>query len=44
MLAIFFISLVVMMFLGVPIAVSLGLSTVLGVMMHETLPLEIIPQ
>lgn len=44
MLAVFFITLIVMMFLGVPIAVSLGLSTVLGVMMHDTLPLEIIPQ
>lgn len=44
MLAIFFISLLVLMFLGVPIAVSLGLSTVLGVLMHDTLPLEIIPQ
>ncbi len=32
------------MFLSVPIAFSLGLSTVIGVLMHDTLPLEIIPQ
>ncbi|MBE1555535.1 TRAP transporter large permease [Sporosarcina limicola] len=44
MLLVFFISLFVLIFLGVPIAFSLGLSTVLGVLMHETLPLEIIPQ
>lgn len=37
-------SLFVFMFLSVPIAFSLGLSTVIGVLMHDTLPLEIIPQ
>ncbi|TQR07486.1 TRAP transporter large permease [Psychrobacillus soli] len=44
MLIAFFISLFVLMFLGVPIAVSLGLSTVLGIFLHETLPMEIVPQ
>lgn len=44
MLLVFFVSLFVFMFLGVPIAFSLGLSTVLGIMLHETLPMEIIPQ
>ncbi|WP_042470268.1 TRAP transporter large permease [Bacillus ndiopicus] len=44
MLIAFFISLFVFMFLSVPIAFSLGLSTVIGVLMHDTLPLEIIPQ
>ncbi|MFJ7969750.1 TRAP transporter large permease [Psychrobacillus sp. NPDC096389] len=44
MLIIFFISLFVLMFLGVPIAISLGLSTVLGISLHETLPMEIVPQ
>ncbi|WHY33904.1 TRAP transporter large permease [Cytobacillus firmus] len=44
MLPVFFISLFVFIFLSVPIAFSLGLSTALGVWMHDTLPLEIIPQ
>lgn len=44
MLIAFFVSLFVFMFLSVPIAISLGLSTIIGVMMHATLPLEIIPQ
>lgn len=44
MLIAFFVSLFVFMFLSVPIAFSLGLSTVIGVLMHDTLPLEIIPQ
>lgn len=44
MLAVFFISLFVFIFLSVPIAFALGLSTVLGISMHETLPMEIIPQ
>lgn len=44
MLIAFFISLFVLMFLGVPIAISLGLSTVLGIFLHETLPMEIVPQ
>ncbi|WP_313894000.1 TRAP transporter large permease [Psychrobacillus sp.] len=44
MLILFFISLFVLMFLGVPIAVSLGLSTVIGISLHETLPMEIVPQ
>lgn len=44
MLAVFFISLFIFIFLSVPIAFSLGLSTVLGISMHETLPMEIIPQ
>ncbi|MDF2037746.1 TRAP transporter large permease [Cytobacillus oceanisediminis] len=44
MLPVFFISLFIFIFLSVPIAFSLGLSTVLGVWMHDTLPLEIVPQ
>lgn len=44
MLPVFFISLFVFIFLSVPVAFSLGLSTVLGVWLHETLPLEIVPQ
>ncbi|RBP94427.1 C4-dicarboxylate transporter DctM subunit [Cytobacillus firmus] len=44
MLPVFFISLFIFIFLSVPIAFSLGLSTALGVWMHDTLPLEIIPQ
>ncbi len=44
MLIIFFVSLFVFMFLGVPIAFSLGLSTVLGITLHDTLPMEIVPQ
>ncbi|MGY6213157.1 TRAP transporter large permease [Cytobacillus firmus] len=44
MLPVFFISLFVFIFLSVPIAFSLGLSTALGVWLHDTLPLEIIPQ
>ncbi|AYA76475.1 C4-dicarboxylate ABC transporter permease [Bacillus sp. Y1] len=44
MLPVFFVSLFVFIFLSVPIAFSLGLSTVLGVWMHDTLPLEIVPQ
>lgn len=44
MLIAFFISLFVLMFLGVPIAISLGLSTVLGITMHEVIPLETVPQ
>lgn len=44
MLIAFFVSLFVLMFLGVPIAISLGLSTVLGISLHETLPMEIVPQ
>ncbi|EKN63250.1 TRAP transporter large permease [Schinkia azotoformans] len=44
MLPVFFISLMIFIFLSVPIAFSLGLSTVLGVWMHETMPMEIIPQ
>lgn len=44
MLIAFFVSLFIFMFLSVPIAFSLGLSTVIGVLMHDTLPLEIIPQ
>ncbi len=44
MLPVFFISLFVFIFLSVPVAFSLGLSTVLGVWLHDTLPLEIVPQ
>jgi len=44
MLPVFFISLMIFIFLSVPIAFSLGLSTVLGVWLHETLSMEIIPQ
>jgi C4-dicarboxylate transporter DctM subunit len=44
MLPVFFISLFIFVFLSVPVAFSLGLSTVLGVWMHDTLPLEIVPQ
>lgn len=44
MLPVFFISLMIFIFLSVPIAFSLGLSTVLGVWLHETMPMEIIPQ
>ncbi|UFJ39914.1 TRAP transporter large permease [Brevibacillus humidisoli] len=44
MLALFFISLAVLLFLSVPIASSLSLATIVGVWFHDTLPLEIIPQ
>ncbi|MEZ7173730.1 TRAP transporter large permease [Sporosarcina sp. OR05] len=44
MLIIFFISLVVLMFMSVPIAVALGLATALGIGMHETLPLMTVAQ
>ncbi|MGG3449117.1 TRAP transporter large permease [Domibacillus aminovorans] len=44
MLPIFFISLFVLLFLSVPIAFSLGLSTVAGIWMHDSLPLDVVPQ
>ncbi|OKL36422.1 TRAP transporter large permease [Domibacillus mangrovi] len=44
MLPIFFISLLVLLFLSVPIAFSLGLSTVAGIWMHGSLPLDVVPQ
>lgn len=44
MLPIFFISLFVLLFLSVPIAFSLGLSTVAGIWLHDSLPLDVVPQ
>lgn len=44
MLLLFFISLFVLLFLSVPVAVSLGLATTLGIMMHETIPLMTVAQ
>ncbi|MFM1653655.1 TRAP transporter large permease [Brevibacillus sp. B_LB10_24] len=44
MLAIFFLLLFVLLFLSVPIASSLSLATIAGVWMHDTLPMQIIPQ
>jgi len=44
MLAVFFISLLIFLFLSVPIATSLSLATVAGVSLHDTLQLQIIPQ
>ncbi|WP_147054410.1 TRAP transporter large permease [Sporosarcina luteola] len=44
MLVIFFISLVILMFMSVPIAVSLGLATALGIWMHDTMPLMTVAQ
>jgi len=32
------------MFIGVPIAISLGLSTIIGIALHETLNMAIVPQ
>jgi C4-dicarboxylate transporter DctM subunit len=44
MLAIFFLLLFILLFLSVPIASSLGLATIAGLWMHDTLPMQIIPQ
>lgn len=44
MILLFFASLFIFMFLGVPIAISLGLSSVIGIMLHETLNFAIVPQ
>jgi len=44
MILLFFLSLLVFMFIGVPIAISLGLSTIIGIALHETLNMAIVPQ
>ncbi|MFD1167887.1 TRAP transporter large permease [Oceanobacillus caeni] len=44
MLPIFFISVLVFIILGAPIAVSLGLATAIGAEMHPTLSLQLVPQ
>jgi C4-dicarboxylate transporter, DctM subunit len=44
MIAVFFISLIAFFTIGVPIATSLGLASMIGVVMHESLPLQVIPQ
>ncbi|MDT8861007.1 TRAP transporter large permease [Alkalihalobacillus sp. MEB130] len=44
MIAIFFFSLILFLFLSVPIATSLGIATVIGLSLGETLPLTSVPQ
>ncbi|MEJ8543870.1 TRAP transporter large permease subunit [Brevibacillus borstelensis] len=44
MLIVFFLALLVLLFLSVPIASSLGLATIAGIWLHDSLPLQIVPQ
>lgn len=44
MIALFFISLFVLLFLSVPVALSLGLSSIVGILMHPSLDLSVVPQ
>ncbi|MGG1662413.1 TRAP transporter large permease [Brevibacillus sp. NRS-1366] len=44
MLIVFFVALLVLLFISVPIASSLSLATIAGIWMHDSLPLQIVPQ
>lgn len=44
MIPIFFISLFLLLFLSIPVAVALGLASVFGILMHPTLDLSVVPQ
>ncbi|MDT8858928.1 TRAP transporter large permease [Alkalihalobacillus sp. MEB130] len=44
MLPLFFLSLFILLFLSVPVAVALGLATTIGIMMHDTIPLMTVAQ
>lgn len=44
MIVLFFISLFVLLLLSVPVALSLGLSSVFGILMHPSLDLLVVPQ
>ncbi|MGO4890551.1 TRAP transporter large permease [Anaerobacillus sp. MEB173] len=44
MIPIFFVSLFLLLFLSIPVAVALGLASVFGIMMHPSLDLSVVPQ
>ncbi|TQR18772.1 TRAP transporter large permease [Psychrobacillus soli] len=44
MIAVFFISLIALLFLSVPVAFALGLSSVFGILLHPSLDLSVVPQ